>query len=265
MRELDWWDIGGQGLKIPYYQWPTLLVCVASASAVTILFVFAAVGGSLWFSIPDHSFFNHFIPYLLPVLGTIWLGIFQWSWMTALWHNSLKHCLTFPIQKAFWQFVAVSLLLLAADLAIVGARDLLQQLISNRVSPGRGSSTGHSMIALGTVLSQAGLHVFLLARLMIWPAYTVARREFVSPIKIWQATSGLLWDFVFLQLRVQIPVAFIGVILSVITLLIVRSTMIFIAVGAIFAIYGAAAMGAAMLLAYFEVIGKRQPALLPAY
>lgn len=260
MRELEWWAIGGQGLKIPFFQWPTLLACVASASAIAGLSLVTIVGAALWSPLPGSFPPDKLLPYLWPILAAIWFAVFQWCWMTALWHNTLKHCLTFPVQKAFWLFVAVFLLLMAVDLAFAGGRNLLKHVIANRA----GSSAGQGGFALATLAAQAGLHVFLLARLMIWPAYTIARRELVSPIKIWHATSGLFWDFVFLQLRIQIPIAFIGFVLFAIAMFFLRSGTVVAAVAVTIGIYSSAALGAAMLLAYFEIIGKREPALLPA-
>ena len=47
-------------------------------------------------------------------------------------------------------------------------------------------------------------------------------------------------------------------------LLLVAALLVVAAVAVTIGIYSSAALGAAMLLAYFEIIGKREPALLPA-
>lgn len=261
MRELDWWSIGAQSLKIPFYQWRTLLLCVASASAAAI--IAGAVFAGCMALVPEEPLswlLERIPPYSFAFLAFLWFVVFQWCWMTALWHNSLRHCLTYFLRHDFWKFAALLLLVLMGDGLVWMAKISAQDLIG--AYTGTGSSNGSATI--GLALGAAGLHAWLFARLMIWPAYVVAKRDFVAPTKIWRATEGLFWDFIFLVMRIQIPVAIIGIVLIVLSMIFWRSASAAMLISILLTIFAAAATSAASLLAYFEVIGKRDPATLPA-
>lgn len=262
MRELDWWDIGRQGLKIPFYQWRTLLASLAAAVASILIAAILITGLALLYPEPQSSFVDAISPYVLLGLAFIATTTFQWCWMTALWHNGLRHCLTFFLHRNFWQFAALLLLLFIADILFWNAKASLQGIIGSLLG---GNGRPHTGTMLGFSLGAAGLHVLLLARVMIWPAYTIARQELVGPLVVWRATDGLFWDFIFLNLRVQIPLALAAIFFGAIALLVFRSAGSLLPIGLSFAVLMIAATNAACLLAYFEVVGKREPASLPVY
>ena len=262
MRDLDWQGIGAQALKIPLTQWKTLVACIASASVLSAVIIFCTgVAASFLSDSRQQWFQEQGFNYTFLAVCFISATIFQWCWMTALWHNTMRHCLTFLFHAGFWNFAALMLLILLAQ----GLASSIKALIlaaSESLLLGHGR--GPQISVVGVMFASLGLQAWIFARLMIWPACVVVRRQLCSPITIWHATDGLFWDFVFLSLRVQLPILVVFGILGAVVLLLVRSANLLMALSAGGAIYAIAAMNAAGLLAYFEVIGKREAAAAPA-
>lgn len=256
MRELDWWDIGKQALRIPLNQWKTLLACISAAGGTALVAIFAAgVGAVLLPEAGQQWFLDRGPTYLFFMACFVFTVIFQWCWMTALWHSTMRHCLTFALQPAFWKFFSLMLLFLLAELAVGGIKALLNHSVDLAISEHR---KGYQVSTIGMALGSLGLHAWAFARLMIWPADTVVRRTISNPMRIWRATDGLFWDFIFLTLRIQIPILLVFGTGIGVAMIVFRSVDVVMILGAIGAVYAMAAINAAGLLAFYEVLGKRE-------
>jgi len=266
MRDLNWWEIGALSLKIPFYQWRTLIACLIPA-AIAYAAVFVAADYNLPFllNIYDGRAIENLPRNTARLIAEL---LFQWCWMTALWHNTMRHIVTFPAHSSFWIYLVLFAGLTAIASIVSIALAVGQSLIWHSLAP----AGYYSAIPLYITLGIFGLFLgWIFLRMAIWPACIVAHRRFVSPVLVWRSTSNLAWDFFLLFLMIAFPFTLLGFLLLTFGPAFVPrghlhlGSIIIYWVTQTASFYSMAAGCAAWLLAFAEIANRRDAkALVPA-
>lgn len=238
MRDIEWWEIGTRALRNPFVQWPTLLACCVPSAVLGILSYFLLKNAHTHGLLAEDLSVT--VGWGLAVL------LFEWFWMTALWHDSFRHLATFASRLGFWVYVAVfgsfnalAIIWLAAPESVSDYLDIDRKL----------------GLAVWIVCLIFLLWIWL--RLSIWPAAVIAKGTWVDPRSIWRATRGLAWDMFLIQVVIGVPSVLIGFGLMATEHYLpvtpaLQEALLF--TGLTIELYFAAATCSALLLAYHDVI-----------
>jgi hypothetical protein len=256
MRDLDWWGIGTLSLKIPFYQWRTFLASTLSA-LICFFLVYVSVR-LLAEHVPLHRLARLLESTAFPIAQTIGLAVFEWGWLTALWHNTMRHFLTFPTHRDFWLYA-----LIAICIGIVGQSLGVVLTVAHRFIWDEMAAFGRYISILfyiAVALVFFGI-LWVQLRLSIWPASIVVKRRLTNPFMIWRSTKDLAWDFFLIAAVVTIPIALLtGLALGLIYFSMPKeiATNLMLSWKAVATTYSTAVLCASQLLAYFEILGRRE-------
>lgn len=256
MRDLDWWGIGTLALKIPFYQWRTFLA--ATLSALVCFFLVYVSIRLLAEHLPSHRLAGFLESTSSPIAQAIGLAVFEWGWLTALWHNTMRHFLTFPTHRDFWLYALVAICIAIAGQSLGIALALGQRFIWYVLAPdGQYISI---LFYIVVALVSFGI-LWIQLRLSIWPASIVVKRRLTNPVTIWRSTNDLAWDFFLIAMVMVVPIMLLtGLVLGLVYFSMPKeiATNLMLGWKAIAKPYSTAALCASQLLAYFEILGRRE-------
>jgi hypothetical protein len=256
--KLDWKGITLQALKAPLQQWRLLLTCVAPPALIYLL-----LRGFAEMDLPDLS--NFPVPgeaswYLIELLLLLPIFIFEWRWMSALWHGDTPTVRRLLGYRLFWYyaatFAAVELFFSLGDhLAQLAHSGLVDLLGGSGATESRGASSG---LLVFLSLLPALFRLWIEARLAPWKAAIIDRHHLIGPGHIWQVTRGHAWRIFVILLFVAIPIMAASWLLAYIATFLLPPAPFYVLRIALapFEVYALAAEMAAWLLIYRHFNGQ---------
>lgn len=243
MHKLDYWTVSAQALKAPFDEWRLLLRCVAVPALLYLASMVVTAG-----LFPDMSLYNlpgqktALLPDLLTIIPML---MFEWRWMSALWHGDKAELVGPALRSIRWRFIA---LFAVVELTwyVANAVPVLIYVAFLDMFDLAGENFAFLALA-GSLVS-----IWILTRLTGWNAAVVDGLEIIGPKPVWRLTRGHTWRIFIIGFLVGLP-SFLLIFLATILLgPLLRDQAHFglLILSAPLVVYGRAADNALSLLIY---------------
>ncbi len=250
MPKLDLKGISLKALWSPLQEWRLLLRCAALPA---LLYLFLITGCQFMFPAA--------LSYTLPGQGTFFLWsfletgpmlLFEWRWLSALWHGEARGSTGVPMPSTWWRYIALFGMLEILYQTILAGPDLVRMGLFDTLPNGRAAESSVNLAFAFIEMTVIAGYVWVFARLLVWNAAVIDRRSIIGPVPIWQLTRGHAWRITCLVFLMTLPLVAVNWLIEwlVAELSIGELPYLPMLYDLPMTIYGYAVFGAASLLIY---------------